>query len=398
METFNGWTCTRLTEGTGAGRFHAHAYYDIPVFDADSRLVAGHRVGFAERPPTPDDAVEIGYVDTEGDGAWTPVGESRAWSWQQGALTQWVPGTRTLVWNDREPGGPDGDGFAARTFDVDTGERGALPRPVYALDPGGRFALSLNMARLDHVRPGYGYPGGAGARLDRRRPADDGVWRVDLRTGEARLVLPLRDAARFLAPHLSAKDRVKDVVRRHVYWFNHVKLSPDGRRFTVKLRWRPRDLSRGWNGRMGVSLTCGVDGGDPRLLARATSHVIWLDDDRLFLWDEADRELALYRDAPGGGQRIERMAPDLVDHNVHMRHLPGTADRFVFDTPYREDVDLLAYDAGTGEHERIARFGNHVPKRGPFRCDLHPNPSPDGRKVVVTSLDDGGRQMYLLAR
>lgn len=394
METFNGWAATQLTEGTGAGRFHSHAYYDILVFDAESRLVAGHQVRFAGRQPTPDDAVEIGYVDAEGDRAWTPVGESRAWSWQQGALTQWVPGTRTLVWNDR-----DGDAFVARTLDLDTGRGGTLPRPVYAVDPGGRFALSLNMARLDDLRPGYGYPGGAGADLDRRRPADDGVWRVDLATGEARLVLSLRDAARLLAPHLPLKERVKHLVRRYVYWFNHVKVSPDGRRFTVKFRYRPRDLDRWkWNGRMGVSLTCGVDGADPRLLAWATSHVIWLDDDRLFLWDEAAKEVALYRDAPSGGQRVRRMAPDLVDHNVHMRHLPGTADRFVFDTPYREDVDLFAYDAGSGEHERMARFGNHRPERGPFRCDLHPNPSPDGRKVVVTSLDDGGRQMYLLAR
>ena len=391
METFNGWTATKLTEGTGAGRFHAHAYYDIPVFDAGSRLVAGHRVGFAERQPTPADAVEIGYVDTEGDRAWTPVGESRAWSWQQGALTQWVPGTRTLVWNDRE-----GDAFVARTHDVNTGRGGVLPRPVYALDPAGRFALSLNMARLDHVRPGYGYPGGAGARLDQRRPKDDGVWRVDLATGEARLVLSLRDAARLLAPHLTPKERLKHLVRRYVYWFNHVKVSPDGRRFTVKFRFR--QPGGPWNGRMGVSLTCGVDGADPRLLAWATSHVIWLDDDRLYLWDEAGKELALYRDEPSGGRRIERMAPDLVDHNVHIREVPGAAGRFVFDTPYREDVDLFAYDEGRGEHERIARFGNHVPERGPFRCDLHPNPSPDGQKVVVTSLDDGGRQMYLLAR
>ncbi len=388
MDVFNGWTCTQLTEGTAEGRFHSHAYYDIPVFDAGSRLVAGHQVGFAERQPTPDDAIEIGYVDTEGDRQWVPVGESRAWSWQQGALTQWVPGTRTLVWNDRE-----GDAFVARTLDVDSGQTGTLPRPVYALDPAGRFALSLNMARLDYVRPGYGYSGGAGARMDQRRPRTDGVWRTDLETGESRLVLSLRDAARFLAPHLAPKERLKHWVRRYVYWFNHVKLSPDGRRFTVKLRYRPRDLERGWNGRMGVSLTCGTDGTDLRLLARATSHVIWLDDDRLYLWHEGDRALAIYRDEPSGGRRIGVMAPD---HNVHMRHFPGTTDRFVFDTPYREDVDLLTYDIDSGDQELIARFGNHRPNRGPFRCDLHPNPSPNAQKVVVTSLDDGGRQIYLL--
>ena len=391
MDVFNGWTCAQLTEGTGEGRFHAHAYYDVPVFDDASRLVAGHQVRFAERQPTPDDAVEIGYVDAEGDRQWVAVGESRAWSWQQGALTQWVPGTRTLVWNDR-----DGDAFVARTFSVDTGQTATLPRPVYGLDPAGRFALSLNMARLDHVRPGYGYPGGAGARLDERHPKDDGVWRVDLETGDSRLVLSLRDAVRFLVRQLAAKERLKHLVRRYTYWFNHVKVSPDGRRFTVKLRFR--NATSGWNDRMGASLTCGTDGRDLRRLAWASSHVIWLDSDRLYFWREGHDGVSLYRDEPAGGRQLEPIAPDLIDHNVHIRAVPGTTDRFVFDTPYREDVDLLSYDAGTGDHERIARFHNHRPERGPFRCDLHPNPSPDGQKVVVTSLDDGGRQVYLLSR
>ncbi len=392
----NGWTRRKLTGGTERGAFHAHAYYDIPVFDAAGRLVAGHRVAFADRQPTADDAVEVGYVDTEGDGAWTPVGESRAWSWQQGALSQWVGASRTLVWNDREPGGAAGSRFVARLFDVDTGERRTLPRPVYGLDPAGRFALSLNMARLDRVRPGYGYPAGAGAQLDRQRPSSDGVWRLDLETGEARLVLSLRDAARVLAPRLSLKERVKHRVRRYVYWFNHVKVSPDGRRFTVKLRYR--QLGGRWTGRMGASLTCGVDGADPRVLAQATSHVIWLDDERLYLWHEGDGVLALYRDAPGGGERVERLAPGVVDHNVHIRRLPGEAEAYVFDTPYREAVDLFVWDRAGNERTPIARFENHRPKRGPFRCDLHPVPSPDGRKIVVTSLDDGGRQMYLLVR
>ena len=73
---------------------------------------------------------------------------------------------------------------------------------------------------------------------------------------------------------------------------------------------------------------------------------------------------------------------------------------------------VRAVRAGVGagiDVERARLYGRDVggrsllkatdrPKSGPFRCDLHPNPSPDGRKVVVTSLDDGGRQMYLLAR
>jgi hypothetical protein len=389
MNFLNGWDCTKLTSGSEEGVFHAHAYYDIPVFDPDSRLVAGHAVRFAERQPTPADPIEIGYADVEGDRTWTPVGESRAWSWQQGAMAQWLLRGRTLVWNDRE-----GDDFVARTFDVDSGATATLPRPVYALDPNGRFALALNMARLDHVRPGYGYVGGGGARMDERKPSEDGVWKVDLETGESELILSLREAAQFLTSRLSLKSRLKHAFKRYTYWFNHAKISPDGERFTVKLRFRR--LGKGWNDQQGVSLTCGTDGRDLRLLTDGTSHVIWLDDEHLYLWQRDG--VYLYADERPEGRRTGRIAPDLIDHNVHIRHFPGTTDRFVFDTPYREEIDLFAYDAHSESQERIASFSNHTPKRGLFRCDLHPCPSPDAQKIVVTPMDDGGRHISPLSR
>lgn len=392
MDALTTWQVSKLTTGTEAGQFHSHAYYDIPVFDATSRFVTGHQVRFAERQPTRKDPLEIGYIDLESaDRAWVPIGESRAWSWQQGAMSQWLPNSRTIIWNDRQSGA-----FIARTYDLETGAHGQLPRPVYAVDPTGRFALSLNMGRLKHVRPGYGYPDGPDDRLRERMPKNDGVWRLDLQTGRCRLILSVRDAVRFLYSRLSPRARLQHLVRRYIFWFNHAKIAPDGERFTVKLRFRSRDLRKPWRERMGVSLTCGTDGKDLRLLADATSHVIWLDPQRLYLWRRPG--VFVYRDERPEGCCEHRLAPGLLRHNVHIRHLPGAADEFVFDTPYHEDIDLFLCDATGERQEHLARFGNHRPRRGLYRCDLHPCPSPDGRKILVTSLHDGGRQMYLLAR
>lgn len=391
MDILTDWHCSRLTNGSESGIFHSHAYYDIPVFDSESRFLAGRQVDFSERQPTADDAVEIGYIDLESDREWTSVGTSRAWSWQQGAMTQWIPNSRRLVWNDRE-----GDDFVARTFDVERDQKDTLPRPVYAVDPNGRFGLSLNMARLDHVRPGYGYVEGTDARLNERRPREDGVWKVDLETGDSELLLSLEKATRFLKSRLSMKGWLKHLYKRYIYWFNHVKISPDGNRFTVKLRFRTPDLESDWNDELGVSLTCGTDGQDLRLLAEAPSHVIWLNENQLYLWQRDG--VYLFADEKPEGNRICRIAPDLIDQNVHIRHVPGTTSKFIFDTPYQETVDLFVYDACSGRHEKIAQFNNHRPKHGLFRCDLHPCPSPDGQKIVVTSLDDGGRQIYLLSR
>lgn len=387
------WTLVKLTEGSAEGRYHSHSYYDIPVFDAGGGRIASYRTSFVERQPGPDDAVEVGFADVDAPLDWRIVGRSRAWSWQQGPMAQFVPGTATLVWNDRE-----GDRFVARRHDLgaapDAAPRPALPRPVYALSPDGAFALSLNMARLEGLRPGYGYAGGTGARLDEAHPADDGVWRLPLGAGDASLLLSLDDAVRFLRSHLSLGARLRHRAARFVYWFNHAKIAPDARRFTVKLRWRAP--GKGWNDTQGVSLTCACDGGSPSLLATATSHVIWESPDTLYLWRAGGLERVV--DAAPAGRPAGPLAPGVVDANVHIRRLPGDAARFVFDTPYRESIDLNLYDEAANEVRRIARFDGHVPARGPFRCDLHPCPSPDGRRVVVTSPCDGGRQIHLLTR
>jgi len=387
MSHTSDWRLRQLTHGSQDGIYHSHSYYDIPVFDADSRYLVAHRLHFVERPPTPGDTVQIGLIDTAGSGDWTTIGESRAWSWQQGPLAQWIDHPRRVVWNDRQ-----GTGFVARVYDPQSGAITTLPAPVYAVDPAGGYALSLNMARLDAVRPGYGYCGGSDARLHQRRPRQDGVWRMDLQTGECRLVLSLHRAVNLLRRRLPWRQRYSHLRRRYHYWFNHAKISPDGARFTVKLRFRT--LHGGWNDRMGVSLTCGTDGNDLRLLAGGTSHVIWLDNQRLYGWQQD----GVHWFDDRSGERYGVLAPALTRQNVHIRHLPTRPELFVLDTPYRREIDLLLYDDHRKTHRQLARFAHHRPERGQFRCDLHPCPSPDGRKIVVTSLHDGGRQVYLLSR
>jgi hypothetical protein len=70
----------------------------------------------------------------------------------------------------------------------------------------------------------------------------------------------------------------------------------------------------------------------------------------------------------------------------------------VYDTPYREAPELRVAGPEGEDARRIAAFTGHVPPRGAFRCDLHPVPDAAGRRIVVTSTEDGGRQIYLLAR
>lgn len=384
------WQRRKLTHGTRSRRYHAHSYYDIPVFDDDSRFIAAHETYFSERDPAPEDEIAVGIVDCDSDDGFQPLGRTTAWSWQQGPMAQWRPGSRILHWNDRADGQ-----FITRLYDLDRGFLAPLSRPSYAISPDGRFLLSLNMARLDTLRPGYGYAiDDRAARTLSRMPADEGVWHVDPVTDESRLLLSLERAVACLHTALSPAEQHQHKKNRYHYWFNHAKIAPDGQRFTVKLRFKTLDGS--WSDIQGVSLTCGVDGHDVRLLARATSHVIWKGSDRLFMWQQSG--FYLYADDAPRGRRIRQIGAGLVEANAHLRYLPGTEDRFVFDTPYRDDIDLYVHDEVLEDTTWITRFSRHRPRNGPYRCDTHPCPSPDGRRIAVTSVEDGGRQLYLLER
>lgn len=380
------WRRDQLTFGSDRGIGHAHSYYDIPVIDAAGRRVLAHALTFTGRHPTPRDTVEVGLADADRPGAWTSLGISSAWSWQQGPLAQWVAGGPWVSFADREDGR-----LIGRMVNVDTGAARRLDRPLYAIEAAGRFALALDMGRIDALRPGYGFVTADGPPRD-RAPADEGVWRVDPATGSARLILPLADAVRFLLAALDPVSRLRHRLTRPHYWFNHVKIAPDGARFTVKLRWRRPGGH--WDDRQGVSLTAATDGSAPALLARASSHVIWMDSGRVHLWQRG--RIVEVADARPRGRILGPFAGGAIDVNAHLRRLEG--ESFVWDTPYRETVELNEIDRAAGVSTLIARFDGHRPANGPFRCDLHPCPSADGRRIVVTSMQDGARQVYMLTR
>ena len=176
---------------TRGPRHHWFGYYDKLQFDPTSRFVLGMEVPFEHRSPTAEDTIRIGMVDLEDDDRWIELGESSAWNWQQGCMLQWLPGsTNTVLWNDRE-----GDRFVCRILNVESGEGRTIPHPIYSVSPDGKSAVTTDFRRIADVRPGYGYAGLPDPLGDQLAPSESGVWRVDLETGEATLIVSLEQIA-----------------------------------------------------------------------------------------------------------------------------------------------------------------------------------------------------------
>lgn len=385
------WECRKLTMGTADHIYHWCGYYDTPLFDYSNRFLVAYQVRFQGRHPNSNDIIKIGIIDLLDHDRWIEIGESRAWNWQQGTMVQWLPGTRRVIWNDRE-----GDRFISRIYNLENGNRAALPHPIYTVSPQGDAGLTLNFSRLNDMRPGYGYSGIIDRNRRVKRPDDDGIWAVDLNTGESRLILSLYLAKKYVGPDQPYSHWLDRWLKTYKYWFNHIKCSPDGRRFTVKYRYLIPRRREFWNDSLSHSLTCGRDGNECRYLVDKASHAMWKDNHHLYLWRE--NGLFLYEDTPNGGHLVRQIAPGVIRENAHVRYFPNDETRLFFDIPYKETVPLYCYDEKTGEKTLLASFANHWPASGEFRCDLHPCFSSDGCKIAISSLLDGGRQVYILER
>ena len=289
---------------TKGPKFHWFGYYDKLEFDPTGRYVLGMEVDFEHRSPKPDDVIKVGMVDLQDGDKWIELGKSRAWNWQQGCMLQWLPGSkREVLWNDRQ-----GDRFVCHVLDVQTKKKRTLPHPVYALSPDARWAVSCDFRRLNDVRPGYGYAGLPDPNKDILAPADSGIWKVDLATGEQKLLLSVADVAKFPNPERDWKGSK--------HWFNHLLVSPDGSRFILLHRWRGEKEGKGFATRM---FTASADGKE--LFAvdpfGKTSHFIWRDREHILAWalhPSHGERFYLYKDR---ADQVEVVGKDVMTVNGH---------------------------------------------------------------------------------
>ena len=372
---------------TKGPRHHWFGYYDKLQFDPSSRFVLGMEVPFEHRSPTAEDSIWIGMVDLEDDDQWIELGESSAWNWQQGCMLQWLPGsTNTVLWNDRK-----GDRFVCRILNVETGDGRTIPHPVYSVSPDGKSAVTTDFRRIADVRPGYGYAGLSDPHGDDLAPADSGVWRVDLESGQADLVISLEQIA--------ATGEIPNNQPEVKHYFNHLLFNPDGSRFIALHRWRYP------NGRRLTRLiTANPDGSDIRVVIPNgyASHFIWRDPEHILSQSKnwlgnAEWGNFLFTDTESG--IVEEVGHGVLDGAGHISYLPG--NEWILNDTYPQGPDRLQtphlYHVESGRRIDLGRF--HLPKEytGEWRVDTHPRFSPDARYVCIDApVEDAGRQLHLI--
>ena len=368
---------------TAGPLFHWFGYYDKFPWSGDQRLMLAMEIDFMDRPLQTGDTIRVGLVDLQAGPEFHALDQTPAWCWQQGTMLQWL-GTdpdRLIIYNSVQDGQ-----YVSIVRDVHSGQTRTLPRPVYAVSRDGTQAVSNNFSRVARTRPGYGYLALPDPTEGIDHPDDDGIWHLDLLTGEHRLIISLDQVVGI--GHQDSMDLGES-------WFNHLQFNADGSRFIFLHRWRRPDTGGHWT-RM---LTAAPDGSDICLLNEfeMTSHFDWRGSDHLLAWArhrQIGDKYFLYRDRTPW---LQVVGDDVFTCDGHCSYSPDL--RFILTDTYpdaEEKRTLIIYDTATGSRADIGRFLSPKKYSGEIRCDLHPRWSRDGQQVCFDSIHEGPRQMYVI--
>ena len=359
-------------------------------WNESERYILALRSDFHDHMPLAHEAAEVVLIDTRDENCVLPVERTLAWNFQQGTMFYWHPShaESQFFFNDRDP-------ETQRVFTVlyDLQQRRrireyrfpAVPAANGGVSPTGEFFLAINYGRMARLRPVTGYPGAADPTAESGAPDDDGIFRVEVETGERTLLVSYRQLRELLlATHHNAAEA-------HFY-INHTLCNRRGDLVYFYARGTVDGKS------MAVNVPCSIrtDGTDLQRHTYVGGHPEW-DEGSVVIGAQGQRQ---------------------VRYDVEQRAIVGqigTDDDFPspggdiamsadakwfangFSTNGRRQNEYVILRRSDGATVRSPEFS-----RGPFtRRELRIDPAPrwnrSGNAILVPGIaPDGTRQLHLV--
>ena len=365
---------------------HEHllaSYFAIDSWSPNLRYLLALETDLNGRLPETNDVAKIGLIDLKDRNRFLPIAETRCWNFQEAAMGHWISDDEFL-YNDTVDGK-----FSTVIVNWKTGAKRSLPYPTVAVSPDRTKIISINYARIRLTRPDYGYAGpGQDPLVNVTYPENDGLWLVDLKTGEAKLIVSIA----------SLKEKMHKIHKPEgLAYFCHVVFSKTGKR--IFFLGRTIQDFKTWCET--VAFTCDADGSNVRVAQDwYASHFNWLDDDTMVLsagWHRGPMGHGVF--TVGKENESRRIAPRILDWDGHCIWMPGgkfiSTDGYWDRNSFKRDWAVMRV-----EDEAVKSVGQfYVPEgyRHDFwRCDLHPHFRKDGKSVVYNSVHQGTRQIYMM--
>ena len=389
----------------GAGDcHHFFGYYNKSNFDRSGRRLLAQQVPMREVNLTGHELAEVGYFDLEDGDKFHVIGETSTWNWQMGSQIQWLGGTadRQIIYNSRRAT-PDSSlpypEYQSTIHDLDSGTERHLPLPIYIVAPNGKHAFCVNYSRFQITHPTICYRAHHGEPELELAPEGDGIFRMDIQTGEYQLILSLAELTRF--QHVPSMDKA-------IHWVTHMEMNPSSKRLLFIHRWTERvEDETCFLHRL---FTCNADGSDLRLLECSDHPLPQLaggfdpNDVGTFDYEKSEYQIShplwkgddhVYDDRTGDAVVVGRGE---LTENGHMTYFNG-GNWMISDTYPDDETNerfLFLWDAEGEARIDIGSFLTDPNLGKENRCDLHPRWRWDGQAVCIDSIHEGERQLYVV--
>ncbi len=344
-------------------------FYDNSPFCPENRRVLLNRVtGSVSRETRRSEPLELCYYDTATEQT-VPFGESDTWNWQQGCRLQWFPNTNYNVIYNRTVEG----NFGSIIQNVQSGEIiREYNYPIYDVSPDGRYAVSINFARLERLLPDYGYPNFPDETADEATPSGEGIHLLDLDTGAAELILSIEDISKVGGFPAGEHEYVMNFMfgpNSNYFLFLH--------RYNKNGKFRPTNLFCYDIPRKNIQLL--ESDGNP-------SHPTWQSNSKILSTVKTPEKIekdTVYRvyDVQSGSKT--ELHIEGVNFDSHPSFSPANNNLIALDT-YPDDcgeLHLYVLDMDSGNFIEVATF--YGPVLEDVRRDLHPRWDRLGEYICV---------------
>jgi hypothetical protein len=286
--------------------------------------------------------------------------------------------------------------------------------PVYVVAPNSSYALCVDYGRLYVTHETIGYSEPAPPTAFSKYPSGDGIYRMDLQSGESELVVSY-EALRNFHPRESMEEAI--------HWVSHIEINPSSNRVLFLHRWTERVKDETCF--LHRLITMRPDGSNMRLLECSDhplpqlredfdptkvgtfdyeksefqiSHPLWQDNKHIIVWGPHAGRIRyhLYTDDDNGAVKI--VGDGVLTENGHMTFSPVNLRWLLSDT-YPDSVTneraLFLFDMENGTRVDVGHFYTDPNLKKENRCDLHPRWRRDGKMICIDSVHESERQLYI---
>ena len=384
-----GYEIEQITFGPSNHFFGYIGHAGTIPWNGTGRYILALRTTYQDHMPEAGEAADIVLIDTENGYTVEKIEETCGWNPQQGTMFYWNPdATDTqFFFNDRDP-------ETSRIFTVlyDIKKRARVKEYRYddvafangGVSQVGGWFTGINYARMARLRLVTGYKGTYDWTEGVDHPEDDGIFRVNIVSGEKELIVSfaqMRDA-------LIADGQLEV----GPLFINHTLWNRDGDRIYFYAR-------AGWDGNGGVRVnqpfTVQSDGGGLTIQRGFIGgHPEWEmghraiggQDDKLVIYDTDLQEV------------VDQIAdPTIIEKPGGDSSLSPDGNWIV--TGYGKDGHNMwvVYRRTDGAWIRTPAYDQRPYVSGDLRSDPAPLWNRDGTKILFPSLvADGSRQLHVI--